>query len=173
MNSTFKIVVSIFFLFLGSKTWAYSCPHNWALNPEAVELHGWLQSLKGLRDLQNCQLEITACDPAQPEGIGSNLGEVFIVDSANREVYLPVSFVKDKVGHLTTMIKTSPFRLNYVKYDRYFEAEFGRTEAYRLSIRLHSKTGLIRSVDLGTYSTHKKLNHANGNQSRWYNCGEE
>jgi hypothetical protein len=135
-------------------------------------VQSWLQRFQGQSDIPNCHLEITACNPNEPRTTGATIGELFLIDKEGRQAYLPLMVADKGDRKIQTQIESSQRRLKYIKFDRYFEEEFGRTEAYRLEIRLDSTGEHIQRLDLGTYATRKKLHQPNGNESRWYNCGE-
>lgn len=152
--------------------WSYPCPTDLESHREKKALHEWLIRLRGHRMIEGCKIEITACDPSEARTESQILGEVYVVDFRNREAYLPMTIADTANPKIRTQLKAYPNSFFYTKWDYYYESQFGRTETYRLDIRMTRDGRGVRSLALGTYSTYKALNHPNGNQSRWYNCGE-
>jgi hypothetical protein len=138
---------------------------------DAKALYSWLSRFKGQFDMPGCHVEIVACDPSSLDD-NSLIGEVYIVGTDKREAYIPVAYIKTQPAELKTVVDASKRIVNYIKVDRYYEPEFGKTEIAQLELRVDQKTGALRRLDIGTYSTNKALHQPNGNQSRWYNCGD-
>ncbi len=164
--------VLVLILLLHAPAWSYPCPADLESTKNKKVLHDWLMRLKGHRMIEGCQIEITACNPEEPRSNGQTLGELFLIDNRSREVYLPLTIAEPKDSKIRTSLEAYPKSFFYIKWDYYYEEEFGRTETYRLDIRMTKDGQGMRSLDLGTYSTNKALNGSDGNQSRWYNCGE-
>ncbi len=165
------LAIAAMILWVGS-AWAYSCPKDLQNTRRAVELHHWLNHFQGRLQVGGCQIEITACDLSAEPGISSMIGEIYIVDKRGREAYLPLSYIPPGSREGETHIQFFKQRLVYLKRDKLYEEEYGRTEVYRLDMRVSPDYTRIVKLDLGTYATNKKLNMPNGNQSRWYNCFE-
>lgn len=160
-------------MFVEVQAWAYPCPATFRQDPQAQETVQWLSRFGGQTDFPNCHIEITTCDPGELGPEQAPLAELYIVDAKGREAYLPISLVAEGTPKIETSIRLRERSLYYIKKDRFEEPEFGRTEAYRLEIRTEPKDlQVLRGLDLGTYSTNKKIHTPDGNQSRWYNCGE-
>lgn len=164
-----KLIVFALTLYSGLAS-AYPCPGVVQAEPQAGQLQAWMARWQGRMQVGECQVEITACDLNQGAGSSSTIGEIYIVDKEGREAYLPLSWIGAGHSEGKTQLEMYEKRLSYVKYDYVFEDEYGRTEAYRLDMRVNLDTGSIRTIDLGTYATRKKLHMPDGNQSRWYNC---
>jgi len=159
------------FIFFSCWTYAYPCPSVVSQDENAKALHDWLVRFKGQFDMPGCHVEILACDASVTDD-HSLIGEVYIIDADKREAYVPVAYVKSQPAKLKTVVDASRRIINYIKVDRYYEPEFGDTEIAQLELRVDQKTGQLRRLDIGTYSTNKALHQPNGNQSRWYNCGD-
>lgn len=155
-------------MLLSLRCFAYPCPVDVESNAKAKAIRGWMSELQGKQNLKNCYLEITVCDPAEA-GESPVIGEVYIVDEDKREGYLPLTVATLGDEKMKTKLDASSFAFYYIKYDYYFEEEFGRTEASRLDIHLDEHR-LLRSIDLGLYATRKKIHSPDGNESRWYSC---
>lgn len=166
-----KILICLLVSVICGTSWAYSCPEDFETNKKKKAFHSWLQRFEGHLSMKGCEIEITLCNPNEGGDQHSMIGEIYVVDSHDREVYLPLNLVEKGNPKIRTSLEAHPRTLFYIKYDYYFEEEYGKTESYRLDIRLERKTGQIKSIDLGTYSTKKKVKSENGNESRWYNCG--
>jgi hypothetical protein len=163
------------FLLLGSpKIWAYPCPQNLSLHKEGQTAYQWMKKIKGQWNLKNCRLEITVCNGQEPSNAQNLIGELYLIDEAGREAYLPVTVMEKPLPKIKTQVKEGRRWFYYFRSDRFYEQDLGRTEAYRLEVRMSRKDpSQLEGLDLGTYSTHHQLNQPNGNDSRWYNCGEE
>lgn len=167
--STFILTV---ILLINAQTWAYSCPTDLEQTPTKLNLHNWLNRFVGIRQLRGCTLEIRVCDPLEPRTENQMLAEIYIMDSQNREVYLPLIIVSSDNSKMDTELEIYSKTLFYLKRDKFYESEFGRTETYRFEISLDRDGSTIKSLDIGVYSTNKALrNRPDGNQSVWYNCG--
>lgn len=159
-------------LLITTKAFAYPCPVDLEQVPNKINLHQWLNRFVGIQDLPGCKLEIRTCDPQEERSDVQVLAEIYIVDAQNREVYLPIIVASADNQKIDTEIEIYSRNLYYLKRDKFYEEELGRTETYRLGINLNRDQSLIQSLDLGTYSTNKALrNRPDGNQSVWYNCG--
>lgn len=165
-----KILLSLVVLF-AHVAQAYPCPSSVSRDADAKLLHDWLMRFAGKFQMPGCQVEILACDEDQIDD-NSLIGEVYVIDQKKREAYIPVVYVKSQPAKLKTMVDASKRIIDYIEVDRFYEPEFGKTELYQLELRSDKKTGKLRRLDIGTYSTNKALHQTNGNQSRWYNCGD-
>ncbi len=165
--------LSIFILLMiNSQASAYPCPADLEQVANKLTLHNWISRFVGIHSLPGCTLEIRACDRQEPRSENQLLAEIYIVDSQNREVYLPMIVVPIQNPKIDTEMEIYSKNFYYLKRDKFYESEFGRTETYRLGISLNRDSSAIKTLDLGTYSTYKALrNRPDGNQSVWYNCG--
>ena len=159
----------LLFLLTPLNLWAYACPSALEAKPESVEIYSWLERFQGQQTVGRCTVEITACDINIERTAGGILGEIYVVDENKREAYLPILW-SERNSRIQTELEAGNKYLHYVKYDYFFEPEYGRTESYRLELRLNSKGNALGELNLGTYATRKKLHSPDGNQSRWYNC---
>ena len=162
-----------FFLFLivfaPLQVWAYPCPMDFEKNSESFKIFSWLEHFQGQQAIGRCTVGITACDAKAERTVSGILGEIYVIDEDKREAYLPVLWAENN-PRLQTELEVGSKYLHYVKYDYFFEEEYGRTEAYRLELRLNARGDGLAGLDLGTYATRKKLHSPDGNESRWYNC---
>lgn len=159
-------------LLLNIKAFAYPCPVDLERVPNKINLHRWLSRFVGIHEMPGCKLEIRTCDPQEERKDNQLLAEIYIVDAQNREVYLPMIATSVDNQKIDTEIEIYSRNLYYLKHDKFYESELGRTETYRLGITLNRDQSMIKSLDLGTYSTNKALRgRPDGNQSVWYNCG--
>lgn len=150
------------YFFTGS-AWAYHCPTEMTAQQE--ELRKWFEPLRGTYEIRNCRVEITVCAPESGEEANPIVAEVYIVDHRGREAYLPLNLAdSQKISARAEFYRRTLF---YIKRDKYYETEFGRTETSRLQIVLDENG--IKSLDLGMYATNKRLRGPSA--SRWYNCG--
>jgi hypothetical protein len=146
-------------LLFSSAATAYTCPSG--MNEEQAKLQRWLEPWRGVHELKGCRIEITVCAPDQTEETGAVLAEVYVTDDKGREAYVPLTGTDS--ARIQSRARYYPRTLNYLKRDKYREAEFGRTETTRLEITLMRDRSGIESLDFGIYATNKPL--------RWLNCG--
>lgn len=166
------LLIACLLLITNHKAFAYPCPTDLERVPNKINLHQWLNRFVGIHEIPGCKLEIRTCDPQEEREDTQLLAEIYIVDSQNREVYLPLIAIAADNQKIDTEIEIYSRNLYYLKRDKFYEAELGRTETYRLGIVLSRDQSIIKSLDLGTYSTNKALRgRPDGNQSVWYNCG--
>jgi len=164
-------VIYVVLLLSSSLARAYPCPEIIKTDGRAERLRNWAERWQGVHAIGACRVEITACTAAEGAGSGAVIGELLVTDGAGREAYLPLSVIEPDSRFGRTRLRFYADRLSYLKYDYLFEEEFGRTEAYRLDVRVTADGAALRRLDLGTYATRKKLHGPGENQSRWYNCG--
>ncbi len=167
-----RIAFLVLMFLAGTQALAYPCPADLEAVKAKRLLHNWVSQFKGQHVIAGCKVEFTACNPLEPRGDGQMLAELYIVDYRRREAYLPLIIVPSGNPKVRTSLEAYPKSLFYIKWDYFYEKEFGETETYRLDIRLTEKGNAIESIDLGTYSTNKALDLPGGTQSRWYNCGK-
>lgn len=167
-----KILIWLMLSIYGLNSWAYSCPADVNTNPNAKAVFAWMSRFQGKQNMRGCYVEITVCDPNEAHEGGAVIGEIYIVDDKQREAYLPLTTVNGEAGKIKTSIEAYNKNFYYIKFDYYFEPEFGRSEAYRLDLHLDPSGQYLKSLALGTYATRKKIHSPSGNRSRWYNCGD-
>lgn len=171
MRRLFNLFIMILLL-TNLQASGYPCSADLEQTSSKLALHNWISRFVGIHHIPGCTVEIRTCDPQEPRTDNQLIAEIYIVDSTSREVYLPIITVPTNNPKLDTEIEIHSKNLYYLKRDRFFESELGRTETYRLEISLNRDRSQIKAVDLGTYSTHKALRgRPDGNQSVWYNCG--
>ncbi len=166
-----KILVFLLFVISPIELPAYYCPSTLNNNKNAQIVFEWLNRFSHERTLQDCQIEITVCEPHQEVNESAPIGEILVKTSDGRMAYLSFDFPHKEDQRYKATIKSSTRALYYKKEDRYFEHINGRTEVWQFEIRTNwdDKTKL-EHLDLGLYTTHSQLNQANGNDSHWYNC---
>ncbi|MBX3022676.1 MAG: hypothetical protein KF799_13470 [Bdellovibrionales bacterium] len=152
---------------------AYPCPKAIETDPQTIGAKRWLERFQGQHQMRGCQVEITVCNEQEPHVVGGPLAEVYILDEAGREAYLPLVPVAEDTPRMQASMQIHRRSLYYLKKDSFHEPELGRTEVYRLELKTEwDNLDKFNHVSLGTYSTNRRLRHRNGNESRWYNCGE-
>ncbi len=162
-----KAAVMCLVIFVSSRVYAYSCPLDLYQSKKIQKIYDFIESIKSQKVLYNCDIEITLCEKNDVVDLTAPLAELYVRDGLGREKYLPVTFSDKNLKQGFKYVINNKI-LYYEKVDKNYEEVFGRTEFQRLEIGL-SKSG-IRSMELGTYSTNKKLKQPNGNQSEWIIC---
>lgn len=157
-----KALLGIFFLWSCTAS-AYNCPAGMTADQE--KLRRWLHPWGGTHELQNCRVEVTVCTAGPTDDDTQIVAEVFIIDAKGREAYVPISLAQSE--KIEAQADFYPRTMFYLKRDKYYETQNGRTETSRLEITLNKKG--IESLDLGVYATKKRLRGPS--KSRWYNCG--
>lgn len=170
MSRIFAVSVFLF----GSLAWGYPCPRDMENVRTKSTLYNWLAALRGLRMVEGCKIEITTCNPSEPRTDSQILGEVYVVetDGHQREAYLPLIIAAPNNPKIQTRLESFTRRFHYTKWDYFYEPMEGQTETYRLDVRMTADGLGMHSLDLGVYATNKATNSPDGNQSRWYNCGQ-
>lgn len=150
-------------LLCGTVAHAYDCPPKMSAPEENAR--AWLESWRGTHEMPNCRVEISVCTPGGSNESGGVVAEILITRHDGREAYVPISLTDEE--KIETQMNLRPTILWYLKRDKYYETEMGRTETSRLEITTDGTQ--IKSVDLGMYATKKRLRGPS--KSRWFNCG--
>lgn len=160
------------FLFLWSlslQAMAYSCPNYLKENSKALKVLDFIKSRQGQFTLGSCQVEIITCEEWEETNTLTPVAEILIIDRLGREAYMVLNYPQKETSFFSTKTQLNKKMLHYEKVDKLYEQEFGRTEATRFEMILDSD-GKFKKIELGLYSTYKKLNQANGNDSMWIVC---
>lgn len=166
----FRFIVGALIL-ASNPSWAESCPQALEGHKKGRQIFEWLGKFEGTTSLKSCEIEVVLCEEGAP-GTGP-LAEIFIRHSSGREAYLPLLLPSVESPRLFTKIQVNKRMLHYELFDKFYEEELGRTEAYRLEILTEwDDQNRLKSLDLGVYSTRHQLNQPNGNDSEWFNCGQ-
>lgn len=150
---------------------AYSCPNYIKLNPKAMKALEFMQKRQGQFMLGKCKVEVVVCEGWEETETTLPIAEVLVLDSLGREAYATIVYPQTETAYLSTKTEMNKYMIHYEKTDKFFEEEFGRTEALRLEMIAAGPSNFAR-IEMGLYSTHKKLNGPDGNESEWFICSD-
>ncbi len=166
-----RFFIVFFMLLIGLEVRAYLCPSEIATNQEAINAHAWLKQYSGVRNLGSCRLEFIVCEPGDSFDEDAPIAEVLLQLEDGREAYVSVDFPKAPEWRFQTYIYSGKRAMHYRKVDRYFEPIEGRTEVWQFEIQTQwGDPTVLKTVEMGIYSTNTQLNQSNGNDSHWFIC---
>ncbi len=153
---------------------AHPCPEYLKLNSRALQALEFLQRWPRTFRLGKCRIEVFTCKGWQTTSSTVPMAEILILDEKGREAYASIQYPQEESPYFETKTLTQQKMLHYEKVDRFYEAEFGRTEALRLELVTDWKNPQeLKLLELGLYSTNHQLKGPDGNTSEWFRCSRK